>query len=46
MFVKDGIDPEISPTNSVALLEHKSQAAYLAIYLRDNALVSSCIYYK
>ena len=46
MFVKDGIDPEISPKTSVALLEHKSQAAYIAIYVRNNALVSSCIYYK
>ena len=41
MFVKNGRDPEIIPPTSLALLEHTSQAAYYAVYVQNNTLVSS-----
>ena len=41
MYVKNGRDPEIIPPTSVALLEHTCQPVYYAVYVWNNALVSS-----
>ena len=41
MFVKDGRDLETIPPISAALLQHTVRAAYIAVHVWNNALVSS-----